>query len=160
MKERMDIERLHIKKCWTDPYLAYPQFDRYLTGAQLKVINCLLRFATTFGKAFPSNERIAWEAGLEKGTVANTKMQLVALGVLEKEKTNELGNTIWMYTINTEWRKAQYRNEFDEKFNPAYSKRAKTAEEQIAELSASLLGASADDKQKILEQLKHLTEKL
>jgi hypothetical protein len=107
----------YIKKCRTNPYLAYPQFDRYLTGGQLKVINCLLRAGGASSKAFPSNDRIAWETGLKQDSVRVIKCELGKLGVVSKQEIKRGNNTIWIYTVDTTWKREQYKAEFNERYN-------------------------------------------
>jgi hypothetical protein len=152
------IEELLIKKCRTDPYLSYPQFDRYLTGGQLKVVNCLLRAGGANSKAFPSNDRIAWETGLKIDSVRVIKCELGKLGVISKQEIKRGVNTIWIYTVDTTWKREQYRTEFDERYNSRKvgSTALSAVKEEIARLQQALNSASPDDMLAILERIKSL----
>jgi hypothetical protein len=153
------VEELLIKKCRTDPYLTYPQFDRYLTGGQLKVVNCLLRCGASSGRAFPSNERIAWEAGLKRDSVRAIKSELGKLGVLTKREIKRGINTIWVYTVDTTWKREQYRSEFELHYNSRATPEADGIKYEIERLKQVLASSSSDNEIEVLDRLKVLLKK-
>ncbi|MDR2152425.1 MAG: helix-turn-helix domain-containing protein [Helicobacteraceae bacterium] len=152
------IEELLIKKCRTDPYLTYPQFERYLTGGQLKVILCLMRNNAANGKAFPSNERIAWETNLKIDSVRVIKCELCKIGILSKREIKRGANTIWVYTIDTTWKREQYRAEFDAHYNSRETPAPDAIKEEIERLKQALTDASPDNALEILERMKALLQ--
>jgi DNA-binding MarR family transcriptional regulator len=152
-------EQYRVKKPITHPFQTYPQLGRYLTGAQYKVANYLLMHGASNGRAFPSNRTLGFESGLTKGTVANVKMELVKLGLLTKEIIKEGNRTIWLYTLDVEWRSEQYLKDHAKEFNSHIPAKNPTIAEEIASLAATLAAAAPEDQSAILEKIRKLTSK-
>jgi hypothetical protein len=152
-------EELRIKRSPTDPYLVYPQFRRYLTGGQLKVVEYLLECGGEYGRAFPANERIAWHTDLEQGSVRNIKSDLVKIGVLSRRDVKNGLKITYIYTVDTTWKREQYRIELGERYPPknAQNNKANVIKDEIDHLKQALLKASPDEMLAILDRIKNLT---
>ncbi|MDR1912813.1 MAG: hypothetical protein LBQ52_10785 [Helicobacteraceae bacterium] len=152
-------EELWIKRSPTDPYLVYPQFRRYLTGGQLKVVEYLLECGGEYGRAFPSNERIAWHTDLEQGSVRNIKSDLVKIGVLSRRDVKNGLKITHIYTVDTTWQREKYRIELGERYPPknAQNNKANVIKDEIDHLKQALLKASPNEMLAILDRIKNLT---
>jgi galactitol-specific phosphotransferase system IIB component len=103
----------------------------------LSVVGAMLSYADNNGNnAFPSNELIAFMAGTTVQTVKNTKRTIIKLGLATRELVGTAGNQKSVFTIDLEWNKDKYHEEFNQKFNNKPEN--KTKEENKKALQAEL----------------------
>jgi hypothetical protein len=153
-------EQYIVKKPRSEGFITYPQFRRYLTEAQHKVVEVLLQFGGAEGRAFPSNERIAFETGLTKETVASTKVQLQKLGVATKAEIKSGKQTRYIYTIDVTWRREEYEAESEEYFPPIKNEnyeQIRAIKAEITQLQRALNSSRPQDMLTVIEKIKTLT---
>lgn len=146
------MDRLDAKKDLLHPYQSYPQFIRYLSGCQRKVLDALLMHNGAKGSAFPSNARLSLITGYTKQTVQNIKAALCKLGVLTKQPNKYGGYT---YTVITTWRREEFLAEFFGEKNETPSPAS-----ELHALKLALVSAEPEESLKIIERIKELTIKV
>lgn len=146
------LDRLDAEKDLLHPFQTYPQFIRYLSGHQRKVLDALLMHNGAKGSAFPSNARIAGITGLKKQTIQNVKGELCRLGVLTK-KPNKYGG--YTYTVITTWRREEFLAEFYRE-----SAEPPSPASELHALKLALVSAEPEESLKIIERIKEMTIKV
>ena len=79
---------------------------RYLDGMSLKVISIMLSHTE------PNNKLIAFMAGTTPQVVKNTKRKIIDLGLATRELVGTPGNQRAVFTIDLEWNKNKYIEDF------------------------------------------------
>lgn len=131
------MEILKVKKPKTRTIQIPNWWFRYLDGMVLSVVGVMLSHADNNGNnAFPSNELIAFMAGTTPQVVKNTKRKIIDLGLATRELVRTGGNQKSVFTIDLEWNKDKYIEEFNQKFND--KPKDKTKEENKKALQAEL----------------------
>jgi hypothetical protein len=141
-------DQLAIKKDIIYPFQTYPQFIRFLSGHQRKVVDALLMHNAASGSAFPSNARLSLITGYSKQTVQNLKGELCKLGVLSK-KINKYGS--YTYTVDTNWKREEFLAEI-------YGKTSTPSlESELHALKIALVSAEPEEALKLINRIKELT---
>ncbi|MGE4294732.1 MAG: helix-turn-helix domain-containing protein [Campylobacterales bacterium] len=144
------MDRLEVERDFTHPFQTYPQFLRYLTGAQKKIVDALLMHGGARGNAFPSNARLSLITGMGRQTIQNLKGELCRLGVLTKKPNHRSGYT---YTVVTTWRREEFLAEIYGRKEGA----TPSPQSELHALKLALISAEPEEALKLVERIKELT---
>jgi hypothetical protein len=144
------MDHLEIERDFTHPFQTYPQFLRYLTGAQKKIVDALLMHGGARGHAFPSNARLSLITGMGRQTIQNLKGELCRLGVLTK-KPNRKGS--YTYTVITTWK----REEFIAEIYGQKEGATPSPESELRALKLALMSAEPEEALELVDRIRELT---
>jgi len=159
------MEFIKIKKPKTRTTQVPNWWFRYLDGMVLSVVGAILSFADNNGNnAYPSNKLIAFMAGTSEQTVKNTKRKIIDLGLATRELVGTAGNQRSIFTIDLDWNKHKYIEEFNQKFNNKKEDASKEENKKVlqAELAnlQELLKGDDIDLEVAAKKLKAITAKI
>lgn len=157
-------ETIQLKKPKTQSIQFPAWWNRYLKGSVKDVVIALLTFSDSNGNnAYPSNELIAFMAGAAEQTVKNTKRKLIEIGIATRELVGTPGNQRSIFTINLEWNKDKYIEEFNLKFNNKTDQKKqddKVTLKKELDLIQNLINEDAIDVNVAVKKLEALAAKL
>lgn len=158
------IELVQLKKPKTRTTQVPNWWFRYLEGMELRVVGAILSYADNNGvNAYPSNKLIAFMAGTTEQVVKNTKRKLLDKGIATRELVGGQGNQRSIFTIDLEWNKDKYIEEFNQTFNNKIDHKKqddKIILKKELELIQNLINEDAIDVNVALKKLEALTAKL
>lgn len=159
------MELIKVKKPKTRTTQIPNWWFRYLDGMVLSVVGAMLSYADNNGdNAYPSNELIAFMAGTTLQVVKNTKRKIIDLGLATRELVGTPGNQKSIFSIDLEWNKDKYIEEFNQTFNNkkedvSKEENKKALQNELATLQ-ELLNNDAIDLTVAAKKLKAITSKI